>query len=208
MSYQAVIFDIDGTLINSLPAYQNVLQDLLRHYQVPYSDALAQRTFPMSLGQKLATFQITDDPRQFQKRFAATMFKYLHTIDLFTGIPELINAVPANVQLGIVTSQHHPEVHRHLDQFDCMARIADVVAAEDCTHHKPAPEPLLTALAHLGVDSNAALYVGDALSDEQTAHAAHVDFGLATWGMDPAADYRHCRYQFKRPTDILTTLRD
>jgi len=48
-----------------------------------------------------------------------------------------------------------------------------------------------------------ALFIGDSLSDEQTAHAANVDFGLAVWGMDKNADHQHVAYRFEQPLDIL-----
>lgn len=205
MTYHAIMFDIDGTLTNSQPAYAKVMAQVLSEYDKPFSAADAQATFPMAAEQAMAHLGIAaDDFDHFQARYEAVMAEHYQDITLYPGIATLLQQLPTDVKLGIVTSQRRNEMESGMAQYDFMDQLAVTVSADDTPKRKPDPLPLLTALARVGVQPSDALFVGDSLSDEQTAAAAKVDFGLAVWGMDPNADHQQTTYRFKQPLDILT----
>ncbi|MFC6202725.1 HAD family hydrolase [Lactiplantibacillus nangangensis] len=205
MTYQAIMFDIDGTLTNSQPAYAKVMAQVLSEYDKPFSAADAQATFPMAAEQAMAHLGIAaDDFDHFQARYEAVMADHYQDITLYPGIAPLLQQLPTDVKLGIVTSQRRNEMESGMAQYDFMDRLAVTISADDTPKRKPDPLPLLTALARVGVQPSDALFVGDSLSDEQTAAAAKVDFGLAVWGMDPNANHQQTAYRFKQPLDILT----
>ncbi|AVK62057.1 HAD family hydrolase [Lactobacillus sp. CBA3605] len=204
MTYQALMFDIDGTLTNSQPVYATVMRQVLTEYQKPFSDTDAQATFPMAAEQAMAHLGIdTTDFDHFQARYEAVMAAHYHEITLYSGITTLMAQLPANLKLGIVTSQRRTELEAGMQSYAFMSRMAVTISADDTPKRKPDPLPLLTALKKVDVQPNDALFIGDSLSDEQTAAAANVDFGLAVWGMDPHANHQRTTYRFNQPTDLL-----
>ena len=204
MTYQAIMFDIDGTLTNSQPAYAKVMGQVLSEYGKPFTVADAQATFPMAAEQAMAHLGIAaDDFDHFQARYEAVMAEHYQDITLYPGISELLAKLPAHLKLGIVTSQRRNEMETGMAQYDFMPKLDVTISADDTPKRKPDPLPLLTALERVGVAPDEALFVGDSLSDEQTAAAAHVDFGLAVWGMDPNANHQQTAHRFNQPLDIL-----
>lgn len=204
MTYQAIMFDIDGTLTNSQPAYAKVMSQVLSEYGKPFSAVDAQATFPMAAEQAMAHLGIdAADFDHFQARYEAVMADHYQDITLYPGIAELMQQLPAALKLGIVTSQRRNEMVSGMAEYDFMHRLAVTISADDTPKRKPDPLPLLTAIERVGVTPHDTLFVGDSLSDEQTAAAANVDFGLAVWGMDPNADHQQTAYRFNTPLDIL-----
>ncbi len=204
MTYQALMFDIDGTLTNSLPAYTRVMRQVLKEYGLSFNEEQAQRTFPMAAEQAMADLGVAaDEFDHFQARYEAVMADHFQDIQLYPGIEHLITTLPATVKLGIVTSQRRNEMEAGMQPHQAMmAKMAVTIGADDTPKRKPDPLPLLTALERVHVAPENALFIGDSLSDEQTAKAANVDFGLAVWGMDPNADHQQVAHRFDHPDDI------
>ncbi|MGX6392512.1 HAD family hydrolase [Lactiplantibacillus pentosus] len=204
MTYQALMFDIDGTLTNSQPAYTTVMREVLATYGKPFSDAQAQKTFPMAAEQAMAELGIAaSEFDHFQAQYEDVMASHYDEIDLYPGITTLFERLPADLRLGIVTSQRRNELESGMRNYPFMMRMTVTISADDPERRKPDPQPLLTALGMVNVAPKNALFIGDSLSDEQTAHAANVDFGLASWGMDPNAEHVHVAHRFEQPLDIL-----
>lgn len=204
MTYQALMFDIDGTLTNSQPAYFRVMKQVLAEYGHTLTIAEAQTTFPMAAEQAMAELGIPADQfDQFQARYEAVMAEHYQDIFLFPGIMEMLDQVPDDVQLGIVTSQRRNELESGMAQYHLLDLMAVTVSADDTPKRKPDPLPLLTALDKINVAPKDALFVGDSLSDEQTAAAAGVDFGLAVWGMNPNANHQQVAHRLENPAAVV-----
>ena len=204
MTYQALMFDIDGTLTNSQPAYTTVMREVLASYGKPFSSAQAQKTFPMAAEQAMAELGIAPNEfDHFQAQYENVMASHYDEIQLYPGIISLFEQLPAALQLGIVTSQRRTELESGMRAYPFMMRMAVTISADDTPKRKPDPLPLLTALGKVNVAPQNALFIGDSVSDEQTAQAAKVDFGLAVWGMDPNAQHQDVAHRFNQPADIL-----
>ncbi|MFC0424527.1 HAD family hydrolase [Lactiplantibacillus plajomi] len=204
MTYQAIMFDIDGTLTNSQPVYTTVMRAVLKEFGRDFSDDDAQLTFPMAAEQALAHLGIeADEVDRFQVRYEAVMADHFTDIKLFPGIETMMAQLPSDVKLGIVTSQRRNEMDTVMaPHAPVMAHMDVTIGADDTPKRKPDPLPLLTALKRVNVTPENALFVGDSLSDEKTAAAANVDFGLAGWGMDPNASHQTVAHHFEHPADI------
>jgi len=204
MTYQAIMFDIDGTLTNSQPVYATVMQEVLACYGKTLTAEQAQETFPMAAEQAMAKLGIAaSEFEHFQAQYEATMAAHYAEIQLYPGITTLFEQLPADLKLGIVTSQRRAELESGMSAYPFMMRMSVTISASDTDRHKPDPQPLQTAIGMVHVAPENALFIGDSLSDEQTAHAANVDFGLAVWGMDKNADHQHVAHRFEQPLDIL-----
>lgn len=204
MTYQALMFDIDGTMTNSQPAYTTVMREVLATYGKPFSPAQVQKTFPMAAEQAMTELGIAaSEFDHFQAQYEDVMASHYDQIELYPGITSLFEQLPSELRLGIVTSQRRNELESGMRSYPFMMRMAVTISADDTPKRKPDPLPLLTALEKVNVAPQNALFIGDSVSDEQTAQAANVDFGLAVWGMDPDADHQKVAHRFQKPLDIL-----
>ena len=185
---KAVIFDLDGTLLNSL----GDLTAAVNH-------ALSAHGFPTHTEAKVRTF-IGDGVKQLiarscpagtdQATLEAVLAAYLpfyaaHNRDktaLYPGVMELLTDLKAKgYRLGVVSNKHAPGVQALTAHF--FGDLLDIaVGADESRPRKPAPDGLLYALDRLGVAAEEAWYVGDSAVDVQTAHAAGVKCVAVTWG--------------------------
>ena len=205
--YKHILFDIDGTLIDTEEAILRSLQDTVRemlHKDIGKPELKFALGIPGSV--TLRKLGITDTERA-NDRWNENLLKYKSHIRLFDGIPELLDSLKANgCKLGIVTSKtRHEYTADFAAPFALSGYFGTVICVEDTARPKPSPDPLLAYLN--ASDANAAdtLYIGDTLYDCQCAQNAGVDFGLAAWGNATVQEIP-AGYIFKRPTDVLYSL--
>lgn len=204
MKYKHIVFDVDGTLIDTLYSTTKALQDVLLEvtgrlypleelvfsYGIPGIDTLRQLEVADPLGALKQWEDRLEDYRQHDR--------------VFDGIPGLLAALrEAGCALGIVTSRTRAEFDADFAKLDIAPYFQSVICADDTEGHKPQPDPLLKYLERAGGGKGEALYIGDSVYDMGCARAAGVDFGLAGWG----ATQRHeADYVFDVPFDVQRTL--
>ena len=81
-----------------------------------------------------------------------------------------------------------------------------MVLLEDTKENKPHAEPLLYCAKLLGVDPKKCLYIGDSLSDFQSAKNAEMDFAFAYWGSFNPDEIENPNYTLKHPNDLLAVV--
>jgi pyrophosphatase PpaX len=183
--YPIVLFDLDGTLIDSGP----IIIASMRHASVtvlgrePDEDAVRA-----AIGGPGLTAQMRDlDPERVDELVAVYRAhnEPLHaTLETFDGIPELLPELRGRGhRLGIVTAKRVATVELALDRFPQLRELTEViVGAEDTERHKPDPEPVLEALRRIGASPAEATYVGDSPFDVKAGKAAGA-FAIAVgWG--------------------------
>lgn len=203
MEYQHVVFDLDGTLIDTERAILPALRDTLlertgKHYLDP------ELTFVLGITGEDALEQLgISDIDGALALWNDNMRRYQDAIALFSGVEELLKALRKNgLALGIVTSQTYEEFAHGFAPFGVSGYFQVIVRAEDTEEHKPAPAPLLKYMELSGARPEEVLYVGDSVYDSRCAEAAGVDFALALWGThDPAIPARH---RLQSPGQLLT----
>ena len=184
MRYRAVLFDLDGTLIDS---GEMILASMRHATKTVIGRELTDEEYRAGIGTPLlAQMQIIDPARVDELvRVYSEHNAGLH--DDLVACPGVFDVVARlheqGRRLGIVTAkrratvalaaEHLPELNEYFDA---------VVAAEDTTRHKPRPEPILHALDLLSADPAATAYVGDSPFDVQAARAAGVAAIAVTWG--------------------------
>lgn len=195
MKYSEIVFDIDGTLLNTeysvLQGLQDTLQtltgrlypleELMFSLGIPGLDTLDQLSIP--------------DPVESLKLWNINIKKYEHTVQVYEGIPELVAAVrKAGCGLGIVTSQSYAEYASGFAAYPLSQYFTTVIRADDTTGHKPDPDPLLKYMSLTGAAPEQVLYIGDSIYDMKCAESSGADFALAGWGTHltsaPYASYR------------------
>lgn len=202
--YKAVIYDIDGTLLNT---FDMNMYPLLRIIQEELGESwtLDQvRPFYAQPGMKTMKDLGIRDIEKTYARWVAYVNGYEKGAAVYTGMEAVLKAFQeSGIRQAIVSSkmkaQYQIDVVGHgLDRY-----METAVLEEDTVKHKPDPEPILECLGRMKLRPSDVLYIGDTVSDYQAARASGVDFGFALWGNPKVNGAEKADYQFYRPEDMM-----
>lgn len=202
MGYKHMVFDVDGTLIDSGMADLRGLQDTMEQLTgvaPPLEDLLFSQGIPGKASlQRLGI----ENYEAVEEQWIQNIRRYSGGITLFDGIKETLEALAARgIGLGVVTSRTHREFDRDFPRYGITHLFGPMICAEDAPGHKPQPDPLIRYMELTGAAPGETLYIGDTVNDSLCAQSAGVDFALALWGtFDPAIP---SKYRLARPADLL-----
>lgn len=184
MKIEAVLFDLDGTLVDSLPLIFRTYRQVFTDMKIPWNNNNIARMVGLPL---------KDIGKYFAGRSAARfeeLYQYYYHRDLalftrlYPGTIALLEQLKKrDIKLGIVTSKGKTGTSRTtvFTGLDCFMDI--IVTAHDVKKHKPDPEPLLKAMEFLGIKAADTIYVGDSKYDIMTGqNAGSCTLGV-TWGL-------------------------
>lgn len=183
MSYRYIAFDVDGTLLDTLPvSLQTLRQTLLEFTGRDFPIQRLHSTMGRSNEDALALLDL-DYSQALIDRWLELQ-RAAGNVQMFPGIPETLAQLKhRGCILGIVTSRNRKEYEmdrRLLDQIEGM--MDHVVLYEMTREHKPSPQPLQKFMELSGAAPEETLYVGDAAWDMRCAAAAGAKGALALWG--------------------------
>ncbi|HTO77259.1 MAG TPA: HAD family hydrolase [Thermoanaerobaculia bacterium] len=170
----AVLFDWDGTLVDSAEASFRCYTRLFAGYAIAFDRSVFEATYSPDWHR---TYRLVGLPPD---RWGEADARWLAHYDeeetrLLPGAAEAITRLAEEgLALGIVTSGSRPRVVREVERFGLAPRFAGLVCAEDTVRRKPHPEPLHVGLERLGVAASEAACVGDSPEDVEMARAAGV----------------------------------
>ena len=185
MRFRIVLFDLDGTLIDSGPIILASMQHAVR--TVLGRDILRDE-LGMTIGGQGIVAQMqaidvehADDLLEAYKEHNDGLHE---TLEAFDELVALLPGLKAEGRkLGIVTAKRHRTVALALERFPALADAFDVVVGfEDTERHKPDPDPVLLAVDRLAGTPGQAAYVGDSPFDIGAAKAAGVYAVAVGWG--------------------------
>jgi len=204
--YKTIIFDVDGTLINTETAVLGSLQKMLK---IDYNKEVEQSELSFVLGipgaDSLPKLGIVDIDRA-NDRWNFFMKEFYDEIHVYNEIEYLLDTLKKKgVGQGIVTSKTTQELRDDFAPFGLMQYLTYIICADDTKKHKPNPEPLLKFLETSKADPSSSIYIGDTIYDYQCARDAGVDFGLALWGCKNP-EHIPAKYKLEKPSDLLGIL--
>jgi pyrophosphatase PpaX len=183
--FRIVLFDLDGTLIDSGPIILASMQHAVR-------TVLDREIPPDELGLTIGGQGIVAQMQAIDADHADELLEAykehndgLHeTLEAFDELIALLPRLKAEGRrLGIVTAKRQRTVGLALDRFPALRDDFDVVVAhEDTDRHKPDPDPVALAIERLGGAPSDAAYVGDSPFDIQAAKAAGAYSVAVGWG--------------------------
>ncbi len=189
-SIECVLFDLDGTLIDTAADFRLVLNQLLQeHSKTSLPIEAVHRTVSDGARAlvKLA-FEIDEDQADFpalHQRLLELYYNQLNSTEaaLYPGLDSLLQQLEAQeIPWGIVTNKPEKYSIRLLAQLQLTHRYSVLVCPDHVSETKPDPEPILLALQKLGCNSERAVYIGDHVRDVQAAKNADVIAVAAAYG--------------------------
>ena len=190
MKYNTYIFDLDGTLLDTLQDLAASVNYALRKHGMPEHSLDDVRRF-VGNGVRLLMERAIPDGAQnpdFEATFATFREHYMHhsldTTRPYSGIPEVLAELKARgCRLAVVSNKMMAatqELIRHF--FPDTIEVAIGEHEAEGIRKKPAPDTVFAALKELGVDKNGAVYVGDSDVDIQTARNSGLPCISVLWG--------------------------
>ena len=183
---QTVLFDLDGTLIDSIRLILDSYHHTLTQHNLP---ARSDEEWLRGVGTPLHVqfSQWHDSPEMLEAMIATYReFNLQHHDRMVTVYPGVVEAVreikSAGVQTGLVTSKNRQGALRGLALVGLEALMDVMVCADEVSNPKPHPEPVEKAVALLGADPARTVYVGDSIHDMHSGRAAGVKTAAALWG--------------------------
>jgi len=209
---QTVLFDLDGTLIDSirliLDSYHHTLAT---HGIPPRTDEDWLRGVGTPLNVQFAEWR--DDLGKLEAMVATYReYNLAHHDRMVTVYPGVVAAVgsirAAGRRTGLVTSKNRQGAMRGLTLVRLEAMMDVLVCADEVTNPKPHPEPVEKAVALLGADPGTTVYVGDSIHDMVSGRAAGVRTAAALWGPFGREHLELATpdYWLETPADLLTLL--
>ncbi|MBK1813292.1 HAD family hydrolase [Clostridium sp. YIM B02505] len=201
--YSTVIFDIDGTILDTEFAVLSSLQKLVYEEtdkKLSFEDLL----FSFGITGEAALSQLgIKDPKEGCNKWNEYLKDYFHHIKVFDDMEETLAKLhEMNISIGIVTSKTKLEYEADFMPFGLSNFFDIVVCADDTEKHKPDPDPILKFIELSGSDASKTLYIGDTIYDFRCAQDSHIDFALASWGCK-SKDGINATYILKNPKDLL-----
>ncbi|RWB59048.1 MAG: phosphoglycolate phosphatase [Mesorhizobium sp.] len=191
-SPRAILFDLDGTLINSAPDIAAAVNELLAGSDLPPLSVdqvkamigggvkkLVERAFAASGAPLLASAL-----EEANRAMAPIYRRHLTGLTkLMPGVREILTHFHLNgTAMGVATNKPQLATREILLHFHLTEYLGAIVGGDAVTHLKPAPDALLLALDQLGVEPTDALMVGDSSSDVGAARAAGMPVVLLRGG--------------------------
>lgn len=184
---QAILFDLDGTLIDTVELIRVSFRHATRAvlgYELPDEVTMANVGQPLAQQFKDMAPDHADELLRVYRAF--NMQHHDELAKAYPGTVETLEELRARgIPLGVVTSKGTEAADRGIDHFGLRPFMQAIVTADDVETHKPDPYPLRFAATLLGVELGYCMYVGDSPHDMQAAVAGGAIAVAALWGAFP-----------------------
>lgn len=204
--FDCIIFDVDGTLIDTEFMVKKALQKLLLE-EINREPSWAELDFILGIPGEvtLEKFGISNT-YQASRKWNANMIEYKQSVKVYAQIEETLKLLKTSkAGTGLVTSKNQIELNDDFVPFGLMPYFDHYVSASDTARHKPFPDPLLKFLEISGYTAQQVIYIGDTVYDQQAASAAGISFGLALWGTK-TPETIPAEIKLKTPLDVLSLI--
>lgn len=180
-----MLFDLDGTLVDTVPFILAAVRHAFEGYGACPTDAEWIAGIGTPLRAQLACF--ARDPGDVQALFDRYRAFWLANHDArtraFPGALEVVEGLAGRGhRIGVVTAKIEQGAYRTLRHTGLLPHVHAVIGADSCANAKPHPEPVLLALSRLGQSPERAILVGDSPHDVAAAKGAGARAVAALWG--------------------------
>ncbi|MDY3300828.1 MAG: HAD-IA family hydrolase [Limosilactobacillus reuteri] len=205
------IFDIDGTLIDTIDMYMPAMIDTLAQHGHPVAPDKVEQTkhdlFGITGQDALRLAGISEDEiPAIQQDWFKLAYQRADQVKVIDGIPEMLNALAnrEDAKIAIATSKLADEYQEYfVNKYDFAKLFKVAITSADTKKHKPAPDPILAAMDKMGADPATTVYVGDTINDMKAAHAAGAKFAGALYSSANPDSIKNADFPLMKPADLL-----
>lgn len=188
-NYQAVLFDLDGTLVDTAPDFILCLNLLRQEHKLPtLSDTDIRKVVSDGARAMISlAFDIKEGDAGFDEKKQRFLDLYEHHIaeksTLFSGLEQCLQLCQEqNIPWGIITNKPRKYSELLLNKLGLMDSLATLVCADDVSKAKPNKEPMLKACNEINLPAEQCLYVGDHKRDIDAGKNANMPTIAAAYG--------------------------
>ncbi len=203
---KTVIFDLDGTLLNTLEDLKEATNFALSKYNYPTRTLEEVRCFVGNGVRKLIERAVPENCQNVEECLAVfkqnySEIMYNHTAP-YNGILKILSDLKANgIKTGVVSNKFDSAVKELCKKY--FADLIDIAIGQaDDVPKKPAPDGVFKAMRELGADKSSTIYVGDSDVDVATAKNANLPCIGVTWGFRDREYLKGANFIIDNPNDI------
>ncbi len=193
--FQGILFDLDGTLLDTADDLGAALNYVLKKYGLPSIPPALYRPVAsdgalgllnLGFGDKLKDYNMEQLRKEFLTHYEENIA--VHTKP-YQGVEHLLTELnKQNIPWGIVTNKPIGLTQLLLPHFDIFDGCTITLGGDSLPVRKPSPEPLLHACQHLKISPSNCIYLGDAPRDIEAGNRAQMHSVIAEWGYIPAEE--------------------
>lgn len=179
---RAVIFDLDGVLVNSFEVMREA-------FAIAYAEVVGPGRPPFEeysrhLGRYFPDImRIMGLPQEMEAPFVRESYRLAHRVTLFDGVVDTVRTLrERGLGLAVATGKSGSRARSLLDQLGVLSLFDHVIGSDEVARPKPAPDIVVYALDRLGVSPQDAVMIGDSVTDLASASSAGVTAVAALWG--------------------------
>ena len=205
------IFDIDGTLIDTIDMYMPAMIDTLAQHGHPVAPDKVEQTkhdlFGITGRDALRLTGISEEEiPEMLKDWFDLAYQRADQAKVIEGIPEMLNTLAnrEDAKIAIATSKLADEYQEYfVNKYDFAKLFKVAITSADTKKHKPAPDPILAAMNKMGADPATTVYVGDTINDMKADHAAGAKFAGALYSSANPDSIKDADFPLMKPADLL-----
>lgn len=201
-----LIFDIDGTLLDTIKMNMVTLLELVHELGFKHEDGDSILRYASHPGMQVMYEFGIKDPEDAYARWVNKVRVYPDQASPYPGVVEMIQQLHAlGYRLAIVSSKRRRQYEIDMTNCNLIDYFEVAVLADDYDKQKPDPGPLYNCCEKLGIDVKDALYFGDSIMDKLAANACGMPFVACIWkgfveeGLEDA-------YHISTPKNVLDYL--
>ena len=199
--YLGIIFDLDGTLVDSAPVVADILNTMRKKQFKEDLSIDFYRAWSSEGGAVLVGNAFEISPKDALKFIPEFRKRYLDfptpMNSVYHGVIEMLRAFKArNIRLGICSNKPENLCKKVLREVNLESYFDVVLGGDTLVKKKPDPMPLLNIINELKINRKQILFVGDSFIDKKTAKSAEVDFAFFTGGYEPKIALEHGDIEF------------
>jgi len=181
-----VIFDMDGTLIDSSATIANSINHVRKNLNLKpmQNEHIISKINDHTVSPAEYFYEI-DEFEPIHEQWFSEYYSQHHgrELALYDGIYELLQSLHARgVQIALATNAYRVSTLESLKHFGIEGYFDMIVCADDVRRGKPYPDMLYKILLELDTDNDRAIFVGDGPRDEDASEAAYIDYLMVDWG--------------------------
>lgn len=212
MIIRAALFDLDGTLVDSLEDLTDAVNHIRDAFSCPplAADAVRQK---VGKGARHLVRQVLPDVSDSDIDSALGLFlKYnrLHIADksrLYPGIPEVLHELAAqNIRMAVISNKNEALCALLLESLRVRHLFENICGGDTYPERKPSPLPLLNMADRLGIAPNECVMVGDSINDIQAGEQAGIYSIGCTWGYGSSEELSVASTVAHTPQELLAII--